>query len=64
MIDAFGRSTLERLVEQVTFPEPLVNDAAVLKAVQLWINGEKDEASEVLRVLIGTVAHETRWNSV
>ncbi|KAF9537510.1 hypothetical protein EC957_008062 [Mortierella hygrophila] len=37
---------LEQVVEEVTIPEPLLDDAAVL-----WINNKRDEASEVLRGL-------------
>ncbi|KAG0219255.1 hypothetical protein BGX33_003801 [Mortierella sp. NVP41] len=51
MIESFKRKTLEQLVERSTFPEPQVDDAAILRAVRLWINGEKDEACETLRAL-------------
>ncbi|KAF8924617.1 hypothetical protein BGZ58_001615 [Dissophora ornata] len=51
MIKSFTRSMLELLVEGVTFPEPFLDDAAVLRAVRLWINNERDKASEALRGL-------------
>ncbi|KAF9275926.1 hypothetical protein BGZ88_002052, partial [Linnemannia elongata] len=51
MIETFKTNMLEELVEGTTFPEPLIDDAAVLRAVRLWINNERDEASEALRGL-------------
>ncbi|KAF9198106.1 hypothetical protein BGZ49_001182 [Haplosporangium sp. Z 27] len=51
MIKSFKISMLEQLVEGTTFPDLLIDDAAVLTAVRLWINNERDEASEALRGL-------------
>ncbi|KAG0353460.1 hypothetical protein BGX24_007271, partial [Mortierella sp. AD032] len=51
MTEHFGRNMLEQLVQSIAFPEPTVDDAAVLKAVRLRINGENDQACEALRTL-------------
>ncbi|KAF9178170.1 hypothetical protein BGZ51_008041 [Haplosporangium sp. Z 767] len=50
MIETFGRNTLDKLLSPVTFPEPNIDDAAVLKAVRLRINNQRDEACEALRL--------------
>ncbi|KAG0252095.1 hypothetical protein BG011_007209 [Mortierella polycephala] len=51
MTEVFGRRTLEKLLEPVRFPDPMIDDAAVVKAVRLCINNDKDKSSEALRGL-------------
>ncbi|KAG0308142.1 hypothetical protein BGZ98_008892, partial [Dissophora globulifera] len=61
MIKSLNRSMLEQPVEDVTFPEPFLDDAAVLRALRLWIDNKQDKASEALyeldrklRIMFGT----------
>ncbi|KAF9578962.1 hypothetical protein BGW38_004983, partial [Lunasporangiospora selenospora] len=51
MIKSIKRSILEELIDEVTCPEPFLDDAAVVRAVRLWISNKREEASEVLRGL-------------
>ncbi|KAF9427758.1 hypothetical protein BGZ76_002205, partial [Entomortierella beljakovae] len=51
MRNIFTDEVLGQLVVQFILPEPLIDDAAVLKAIRHIINGMHDDASEAMRSL-------------
>ncbi|KAF9944204.1 hypothetical protein BGZ65_012436 [Modicella reniformis] len=51
MIKVFGQTLLEKLVERKTLPDVTFDESAVLKAVRLRKNGNRDAASEALKDL-------------
>ncbi|KAI1290661.1 hypothetical protein EDD11_009087 [Mortierella claussenii] len=50
MTSVFGR-ILDSLLTSVKFPAPNIDDLAIMKAVRLRLNGERDEACETIRSL-------------